>query len=350
VFPTFFYRYKAVMIRFSILFVMSAVAVFPAVAQPQAEQSAGAQSPGTQSIGAQTGGQEGAAANLPSMPVGVDDLIYVSVYDSPELTRNVRIGADGTIRLPLLKQKIKVDGMLPAEIETAIADELQKEGILVEPVVSVAVAEYRSRPISVVGAVKAPITFQALSNTTLLDAITRAQGITEFAGKDIIITRHAPDQSGKDTVVSQRVPVKSLLDEGSEAANVRLFGGEEIRVPEAGRIFVVGNVRKPGAVDTREANGTTVLKAIAMSEGLAPYTNKYAYIYRKEAGPQGKEGIPVELSKIMDRKMPDVALEPNDILFIPDSRGKKVSIETLERVLAFGTAASTTLIYGAVIR
>ena len=342
------------MIRFSILFIMSVLVVAPSIAQ-QAAESAGTQSVGTQSVGAQSvptqsAGQEGGAANLPSMPVGIDDLIFVSVYDSPELTRNVRIGADGTIRLPLLKQKVKVDGMLPAEIENAIANELEKEGILVEPVVSVAVAEYRSRPISVVGAVKSPITFQALSNTTLLDAITRAQGITELAGKDIIITRHGPDQSGKDTAVSQRIPVKSLLDEGSEAANIRLFGGEEIRVPEAGRIFVVGNVRKPGALDSREANGTTVLKAIAMSEGLAPYTNKYAYIYRKEAGPQGKEGIPVELSKIMDRKMPDVALEPNDILFIPDSRGKKVSMETIQRVLAFGTAASTTLIYGAVIR
>ena len=104
------------MIRFSILFVMSVLAVFPAVAQQQAEQSAG-----TQSAGTQPAGQEGAAANLPSMPVGIDDLIFVSVYDSPELTRNVRIGADGTIRLPLLKQKVKVDGMLPAEIETAIA-------------------------------------------------------------------------------------------------------------------------------------------------------------------------------------------------------------------------------------
>jgi len=331
------------MTRLSILFVLPALAALPGFAQQQAEQAA----PATAN---QTAGQEGMGSNLPSMPVGIDDLIFVSVYDSPELTRTVRIGADGAIRLPLLKQKVKVEGMLPAEIETAIANELVNEGILVEPVVSVSVAEYRSRPISVVGAVKSPITFQAISNTTLLDAITRAQGVTEQAGKDIIISRHVPDQSGKDSVVSQRVPVKSLLDDGSGAANIHLFGGEEIRVPESGRIFVVGNVRRPGALDSREANGTTVMKAIAMSEGLQPYTNKYAYIFRKEAGPQGKEGIPVELSKIMDRKMPDVPLEPNDILFIPDSRGKKVSMETIQRVLAFGTAASTTLIYGAVIR
>lgn len=324
------------MTRLSTFFILSAFAIGCAAAQEQGPQPAAS--------------QPGMASNLPSMPAGIDDLLSISVYDSPELTRNARIGADGAIRLPLLKEKVKVEGMLPAEIETVIANALQKEGVLVDPVVSVSVAEYRSRPISVVGAVKAPLTFQALPNTTLLDAITRAQGLTDQAGKDIIISRHVQDQAGKDSIVSQRVPAQDLMNDASALSNVHLYGGEEIRVPEAGRIFVVGNVRKPGAVDTHEANGTTVLKAIAMSEGLQPYTNKYAYIFRKEAGPQGKEGIPIELSKIMDRKSPDVPLEPNDILFIPDSRGKKVSLETLERVLAFGSAASTTLIYGAVVR
>jgi polysaccharide export outer membrane protein len=45
-------------------------------------------------------------ANLPAQPIGANDLIAVSVYDAPELTRTVRVSADGFIRLPILKQRV----------------------------------------------------------------------------------------------------------------------------------------------------------------------------------------------------------------------------------------------------
>ena len=75
----------------------------------------------------------------------------MQVYDSPELTRTVRVGADGYIRLPMLQQRIKVEGLMPNELEAAIAKALQEEGLLVDPFVTITVAEYDSRPISVAG-------------------------------------------------------------------------------------------------------------------------------------------------------------------------------------------------------
>ena len=106
--------------------------------------------------------------NLPAQPVGPNDLIAVSVYDSPELSRTVRIGADGYFRLPMLKQRIKAQGLLPADLESAIVAALKQEQILVDPFVTVTIAEYHSRPISVAGAVKLPLVFQAEGPTTLL--------------------------------------------------------------------------------------------------------------------------------------------------------------------------------------
>jgi polysaccharide export outer membrane protein len=282
--------------------------------------------------------------NLPSQPVGVDDLLAVTVYDSPELSRTVRVAADGTIRLPMLKQKITVSGKLPNQIETLIAEAFSNEQILVDPVVTVSVAEYKSRPVSVVGAVKMPVTFQALPGTTLLDAITKAQGLTEDAGTDILVTRQVTTAAGSTTEISQRVPVKGLLEKTDPAYNLPLSGGEEIRVPEAGKIFVVGNVKKPGAISIHDAVGnTTVLTAIAMSEGLDQYAQKTAYIFRKDS--PDKEGTPVALSRIMERKAPDVVLQPNDILYVPDSKTKRITLGTLEKALAFGSAATTAVIY-----
>lgn len=113
-------------------------------------------------------------SNLPAEKIGRDDLIGITVYDAPELTRTVRVGTDGDIRLPMLRQHVHADGLSPADLENAITKALTDESILVDPIVTVSVVEYRSRPITVVGAVKTPLTFQATGTVTLLDAISRA--------------------------------------------------------------------------------------------------------------------------------------------------------------------------------
>ena len=57
-------------------------------------------------------------ANLPAQRIGATDLVAISVYDAPELTRTVRVGADGYMRLPMLKQRIKAEGLMPSELES----------------------------------------------------------------------------------------------------------------------------------------------------------------------------------------------------------------------------------------
>src|SRR5665811_1793056 len=110
-----------------------------------------------------------AGANLPTQSIGANDLIAVRVYDAPELSGTVRVGPDGFIRLPMLKQRIKAEGSYPSDLETAISNALREEQILVDPFVTVTIAEYHSRPISVSGAVKTPLLFQAEGPTTLLE-------------------------------------------------------------------------------------------------------------------------------------------------------------------------------------
>jgi hypothetical protein len=88
-----------------------------------------------------------------------------------------------------------------------------------------------------------------------------------------------------------------------------------------------------------------VFKVIAMSQGLNPYSQKVAYIYRKEAGQAGQDGIPVQLSEIMHRKSPDVPLQSNDILYIPENTAEKVTINVLEKAIAGAIAIGGALIY-----
>jgi polysaccharide export outer membrane protein len=236
---------------------------------------------------------------------------------------------------------------MPAELETAIATILKEEGLIVDPFVTVTVAEYTSRPIAVMGSVRRPLTFQAVGPVTLLDALARAEGLSPEAGSEILVSRQTVGETGETTALTQRIPVKGLIDAADPELNLKLTGGEEIRVPEVGRFFVLGNVKKPGAFAAQGGSEATVLKALAMAEGLLPYAAKRAYVYRRgESG--AKNEIVIELGKMMNRKTPDIPLVANDILYIPDAKGTRATFATLEKILLVGTGATTALIYAGV--
>jgi polysaccharide export outer membrane protein len=277
-------------------------------------------------------------ANLPVHRIEPNDLIGISIYGEPDLSRTVRVGSDGTIRLPLVQQKVKAGGLMPEELDQAIGKAFEAEQILVHPWVTVTVAEYHMlSPVSVAGAVRNPITFEPNGQMTLLEAITHAGGLLPEAGPEILVTRPAQE-------AIQHISVRALIDAADPSVNLILLGGEEIRVPEAGKVFVVGNVKMPGAFPVHDGAESTVLKAIALTSGLAPYASNEAYIYRRDAAGAPNQ-IPVDLIHIMQRKSPDVPLLANDILYIPDRTGKRIAMSVLEKVVMFGAGISTAFLY-----
>ncbi len=280
-------------------------------------------------------------ANLPPRPIGVGDLLSISIYGAPEMSRTARVSQEGSIRLPIFKKPIEARGTIPAELEQRVADALSQAGVLVDPSVVITIAEYATRPIRVAGAVRHPLTFDATGPVSLLEALTRAEGLSGDAGADILVTRASLDSAA----LTQRISVKALIETADPAANLILNGGEEVRVPEAGRVFVVGNVKKPGAFPAGDGTGISVLKALALAEGLAPFSTKLAYIYRPGEG--GKQEIEVALRKILERKAPDVVLAAGDIFYIPDNRGGRVTANVIEKAVAFAAGtASGALILG----
>src|ERR1051326_2383577 len=131
------------------------------------------------------------------------------------------------------------------------------------------------------------VTFQADGKITLLEALSRAEGLTDDAGLEILVSQN-------DAV--RRIPVKKLLDGADPAANLMLTGNEEVRVPVAGKIFVLGNIRKPGGFPVRDLADSTVLKMVALSEGLMPFSEKIAYIVRRKEGETPQE-IPIQIGR-----------------------------------------------------
>ena len=281
-------------------------------------------------------------SNLPQMKVGPGDLLGIQVYDAPEFTRTARITDEGTLRLPVLKQQLRVQDLLPNEIETLLAEALQREKLFVDPFVTVSVVEYHSRPVNVAGAVRTPTIFQAIGKVRLLDAIARAGGLVpDQAGPEIIVTKPNGDTG---TPVVQRIPVKPLISGVDPSLNIVLVGGEDVRVPDVEKFIVAGSVTKPGPYPVLDGNANTVITAIAQAQGTIQYFSHTAYIYRPDNTGVLHE-IPVDLGKILDRKSPDITIQAKDILWVPDSSKRRITQTTINALTGLGSSATTAAIY-----
>jgi polysaccharide export outer membrane protein len=103
-------------------------------------------------------------------------------------------------------------------------------------------------------------------------------------------------------------------------------------------VYVIGAVRKPGGFLLHERERMSVLQALSLAEGFgetpAPQNSR---ILRADAGTMGRREINVDLQKVLAGKAENVALQPNDILLVPTSTGKKVGLRAVEAVLQVAT-------------
>jgi polysaccharide export outer membrane protein len=276
--------------------------------------------------------------NLTFEPVNCGDLVQLSVANYSDISRSYRISQDGTISIPAFLEPLRIAGLTPHAVEMAVTKALLDAKLLVKPIVSVVVLEYRSRPVQISGAVKHPITIQALGDMRLLDALAKSDGLASDAGFEITVLR-----TGADTGVQAelRIPVRELLDGSNPELNIPLHGGEQIRVPRAGRLYIVGNVKAPGAFPITDADGLSVLKAVGLSQGLLPFSQEYALLYRlvPETGKRTELTVPVR--DILKHRAADVLLQASDILYIPDHAGKRLAVTVLEKLAGVGTTAAT---------
>jgi polysaccharide export outer membrane protein len=302
---------------------------------------------------------QAAGAHPVDTPVGTGDLLHIDVFDVPELSREVRVSDTGDISYPLIPGRIKVAGLTPFQVEEALEKLLVENGLVSHPQVSVFVKEQNSQPVSVVGAVNHPMVYQVIRQTTLLEVLTAAGGITDDAGSDVMITRKTqfgattPDvapagqgdtasasTSGNSDMQTITIRLQDLLESGDPSFNINVLGGDVVSVPHAGIVYVMGAgvAQQGGYVMQGHGEGITVLKAIAMAHGLTGFAKAdSAVIMRVNPATGKREEIPVKIKQIEHHNSDDVALNSNDILYVPDSFGKKALARGAEAAVGVGT-------------
>jgi polysaccharide export outer membrane protein len=207
--------------------------------------------------------------------VGPDDVLKVTVYDQPQLTGSYPVQADGTFTFPLVG-RVKVGGLSMQAIEDELRGRLA-QGYLKNPQVGVAVDQYRSQQVFVMGEVRQPGSLQFTGSMTVIEALARSGSTTERAALEALIVRSpggAPPpldaaaveraQQSKDSEVI-RVDLQSLQT-GTLSQNATLRGGDTLFVPRADTVFVSGHVQSAGEFAIRK--GMTLRQVLALAGGV----------------------------------------------------------------------------------
>jgi polysaccharide export outer membrane protein len=127
-----------------------------------------------------------ATAGSPAYKIGPQDVLDVSVFKAPELTRSVQVADTGTINLPLVGE-VQAGGRTAQEIERDLAKRLGVK-YMQAPQVTVYVKEYNSQRVTVEGAVKKPGVYPLRGKTTLMQSLAVAGGLDETSDSNVIDT------------------------------------------------------------------------------------------------------------------------------------------------------------------
>jgi len=286
-------------------------------------------------------------SNLPAQTLGPNDLIGLSVYEAPELSRSIRVGADGYIRIPMLKQK--TEGRRTPTRRVGDGDR-RGAGEGEHPCRSACHGHHRGIPKSANqrhrGGADASRFPGGGKACYAAGGHREGTGIARGCrGRDSRLQHPARRRRQAPTPDPAHHRARSVRRWRSQPKHsaLRRRGGPRARSRQDLRRW---KRQKAGRISRSGGSETTVLQMLALAEGLEKFASDQAYIYRREAaGP--KNEIPIQLKKILDRKSPDVPLVANDILYVPDNSGKRRSASAMEKILLFGTTAgATALIYG----
>jgi len=249
-----------------------------------------------------------------ALVLGPGDEVDISVYGAPDLSGHTRVSSDGNISMPLVGN-IRVGGMTSSEAEGAIEAHLRQNNILNDPHVSVFARGYGSSAVSVVGEVVKPGSYSTLGPHRLFDLLQAAGGLTEKAANRAVVTHRGSDTS--NTYQLSKDPAQMAQ------SNVEIRPGDTIVVPGAPIVYVLGEVNKPGGYVLGSGGTVTVLRVVAAAGGPTASASLGGTKMLRRT-PNGLQELPVPMKKLLKAEAQDVPLEPDDIIFIPNSKLKQV--------------------------
>ena len=237
--------------------------------------------------------------------IGPRDVLAITNFDQAELSGEYTVVMDGTIGFPLIG-RIMATGFTVPQFEAELKRRLLAGKLFRDPQLTVAVAEYRSQQVFVVGEVRAPGSYPLTGSLTLLEALAVAGGSTGAGmdpSLDVIVVRarngtrrDGPTLPGKDPSTEVIRVNLADLQGGQLSEDIQLQNGDTVVLPRAELVYVAGEVKSPGAYPIQR--NTTVLQAVSLAGGVTEYgsTNR------------------VKIVRLLEGQEEESRVEPSDLV------------------------------------
>jgi len=263
--------------------------------------------------------------------IGPRDVLTLTIYAGGEKQQVTRltVSSQGMINVPFVGS-LKAEGMTVSQLEDLVTKPLAAD-FFVKPEVNIVVSEYHSLQYYISGAIGSPGLYETKSETTLMELIAKAGGVSEQHSNIAYIfhqsINHVASKKENANLLLVKDPVKinlkKLLDKGDMTQNVVLQSGDVVYIPlessqnlAESKIYVEGEVKSPGVYDYQE--GLTALNACIMAGGFAKFAApNRTRIIRKEGEKQII--IKIDLIDVKKGKIPDVEIKPGDRIHVPET-------------------------------
>jgi len=263
--------------------------------------------------------------------IGARDVLTLVIFAGGEQQNDVTltVSSKGFVNVPFIGP-VKAQGLTIAELEAAITAPLAKD-YFVNPEVNILIKEYHSLRYYISGAVKSPGLYEMVHQTTLMELIAKAGGVTPERGNVAYILGGSADNLAAGASAEKlmpgakptRISLKRLLEEGDMTVNPVLKTGDVVYIPlekvfsqDESKIYVEGEVKRPGIFEYQ--TGLTALSACIMAGGFDKFAApNRARIIRREN--DEIKIIEINLNEVQKGIIADVKLKPGDRVHIPET-------------------------------
>lgn len=267
--------------------------------------------------------------------IGHGDLLQINVLGSTEFNTKVSVPKSGYISVPYIGSVV-AGGTSVSELEFNITF-LLSEGYLIDPQVNVFIEKYGSKKVFVVGSVNNPKVVILQENaSTLLEIISMTGDFKKDAGDSIYIVRPSREIELNEEsnlnddmlfrIVDEVIIVKrkDLMSYRNPNANILIYPGDIVSVPESDFFFVMGAIEKPGAYQMEP--GMTVLQAISNAGKFEFFANlKKLRIIRKNLATNEEYILKVNIKRLYSGKDKHLLVESGDIFVVGEDKIKKLA-------------------------
>ncbi len=262
--------------------------------------------------GAFSSDQEQSELPIIDYKIGAKDLLEIKVFEQPELNQTVRVSEDGSITFSLLG-KVEVAGLTAQELEQKLVA-LLEENLLQTAHVTVFIQEYQR--VAVMGAVATPGMYEMAGRTTLLQILSQAGGLTPEAMYEAYVFR----ENGDGERAKLTIDLNELIHNGNQNLNIPLQTKDQVVIPVDTiiNVYVYGEVKNPGIVQSKLSKKLTLLQAIAQAGGPTEWASITKIVIKRKDKDTGRElSINVNLKEITKGKIDDVELREGDVVIVP---------------------------------